>query len=304
MPNRFCAICGNNIGDDSPHFAMCFKCYLKENPLFTLPKKFSFKRCVECGSYGKNEEWNVLNTDDISIITENAIKRYLLRHYIKKSNIEFDIVIDKESYKYSSRHLIKSFKVIVKGTVKNNEKIFHEQEILINLNNEICKNCSNLLSGTYYLSILQLRVSDETQFNKIKASLDDIKELVDKIFEKDSKHYISRLEDQKFGVDLYLSSNEILNRIISYLRPKYHFLLKRTKKLIGRDSQKGRNIYRIKALIKFLPFEIGNKLIIDNENFIVESITKNRVHIRDSAGNKLIKDFSYFFNLKKPFSII
>ena len=57
MPNRFCAICGKSLNEDSPHFGMCLKCYLEENPLFELPKTFSVNVCIDCGSYSKKDVW-------------------------------------------------------------------------------------------------------------------------------------------------------------------------------------------------------------------------------------------------------
>jgi len=42
MPNRFCAICGINLGKEDPHFGMCLECYLKEHPLFELPDHFIY----------------------------------------------------------------------------------------------------------------------------------------------------------------------------------------------------------------------------------------------------------------------
>ena len=95
---------------------------------------------------------------------------------------------------------------------------------------------------------------------------------------------------------MYLSTNELMNHIVKFMKSGHHFLLKRTKKLVGRDTQKGKNIYRLKTLIKFLPITIKDVLLIDDQEFIVESITKNKVIMRNKYKNKLIKDFSYFFS--------
>jgi NMD protein affecting ribosome stability and mRNA decay len=116
------------------------------------------------------------------------------------------------------------------------------------------------------------------------------------IFDRDHRHYISKIEDQKYGVDLYLSTNELMNHIIKFLKSKHHFLLKRTKKLVGRDNQKGKNLYRLKALIKFLPIAHNDTVLIDNQDFIVENITRNKIILKGKNNIKLIKDYSYFFN--------
>ncbi|TFG19900.1 MAG: hypothetical protein EU533_06435 [Promethearchaeota archaeon] len=298
MPNRFCAICGKSIDKKAPHFGLCMGCYLKEHPLFVLPERYSFKICVECGSYSKHEGWVVPKEDDILTITQDIILKSLLKTYVSKQNLGFKFNVKEESYEYSSRHLLKGFILEVTGYDQDNPQFKAKQLIKINLENSVCKNCSNLLGGMYYLAIIQMRVIDESQFDFLAEVIEDMHKFVEKAFFRNPKHYISKIEDQKNGVDLYLSSNEIMNKIISYLRGRYHFQLKRTKRLVGRDHQRGKNLYRLKSLIKFLPFEKNDVILIDNKKYIIESIYKNRIHIRAEDGSKLIKEFSYFFTEK------
>jgi len=298
MPNRFCAICGKVISDADPHFGMCYDCYLKEKPLFDLPKRFSLNICIDCGSYSKKEIWIEPRDNELFPTINEAIHRFLLKNYLKKGNIEFSITFDEKSYIFSSKDLLKNLDIVVNGKMKENTNLKYQETINVNLNYLLCKNCSNIRGGTYYISIIQLRVKDETQFDLIDKALDEINKYAEKLFEKDKKHYISKIEDQKFGVDLYLSSNELMNYIIKLLRVKYYFLIKGTKKLIGRDIQKGKNLYRLKTLIKFLPIQKNDIVIIENEDFLVEKITKNKVFLRNKKNSKLIKNYSYFFNEK------
>lgn len=298
MPNRFCAICGKVVSDADPHFGMCYDCYLKEKPLFDLPKRFSLNICIDCGSYSKKEVWIEPRDNELFPTINEAIHRFLLKNYLKKGNIEFSITFDEKSYIFSSKDLLKNLDIVVNGKMKENTNLKYQETINVNLNYLLCKNCSNIRGGTYYISIIQLRVKDETQFDLINKALNEINKYVEKLFEKDQKHYISKIEDQKFGVDLYLSSNELMNYIIKLLRVKYHFLIKGTKKLIGRDIQKGKNLYRLKTLIKFLPIQKNDIVIIENEDFLVEKITKNKVFLRNKKNSKLIKNYSYFFNEK------
>ena len=86
---------------------------------------------------------------------------------------------------------------MVRGTLKSDNKITYQEKINVNLNYDLCNTCSNLRGGTYFLSIIQLRVKDETYFNLIKKVLDEIHIYVEKLNEKDRKQYISKIEDQK-----------------------------------------------------------------------------------------------------------
>ena len=296
MPNRFCAICGKLIDDSAPHFGMCQECYLKEHPLFEIPNQFTFKVCIDCGNYSKKEEWIKPIENDIYSIIDEVIFKYILKSYLKSGNIEFNLLINEDSLEYSSKDLLKLLDLQVIGTLKQNRNVTYQQTIRINLINELCKNCTNLRGGTYFLAIIQLRVKDESHFEFLNDVINELHEFVEKSFQKDEKNYISKMEDEKNGVDLYLSSNEMMNHIISYLRGKYHFLLKRSKRLIGRDIQRGRNLYRLKNLVKFLPIEKRDVIKINDEEYQVENITKNRVILKNETGSKLIKDYSYFFN--------
>jgi nonsense-mediated mRNA decay protein 3 len=296
MPRRFCAICGKILDEHSPHFGMCLNCYLEENPLFELPAKCSLKICPDCGKYSKKEEWFGVNGEDLFSIIDNAIRKFLLKNYLKRDIIDFTLSFDEGSFQYTSKDLLSSLNLTVKGVMKENLELSHEQTIKININYELCRNCVNLRGGTYFLSIIQLRVNDQKQFDMINLVLEEIQNYVEQLFEKDERQYIAKVQDEKYGVDLYLSTNELMNHIISYLKPKYHFILKRSKKLISRDIQKGKNLYRLKALIKLLPIHKNDTVQIGERDFFVEGITKNKVILRGEDNSKVVRDFKYIFN--------
>ncbi|MFX0027907.1 MAG: NMD3-related protein [Candidatus Hermodarchaeota archaeon] len=296
MPNRFCAICGISIDEDSPHFGMCLKCYLKENPLYELPESFSVNICIDCGKYSKKDTWFEPVNDDMISILQEIILKFILKTQIKNEQIEFLIEINEDDIEYSSKDLIKAVEVLVNGRLKDSKYISHQQTIKLILNHILCRDCSNLRGGTYFVSILQLRVKNDSQLDLLDKILDKIDDYVKTLYNKDHRHFISKVEDQRYGVDLYLSTNELMNHIIKFLKINHHFLLKRSKKLVGRDNQKGKNLYRLKASIKFLPIAPYDIVIIENEEYIVENITGNKIILRGDNNKKLIKDYSYFFN--------
>ncbi|MFW9900810.1 MAG: NMD3-related protein [Candidatus Thorarchaeota archaeon] len=302
MPNRFCAICGKELVQHDPHFGMCLSCFLKEHPLFEVPDRLSINICLDCGSYSKKDVWIEPVNNELFSIIEEAVQKFLLKPKIE--DINFSISIIEESFIFSSKDLLKSLDVEILGILKENSNIKHNQIISLNLNHMLCKNCTNLRGGTYFIAIIQLRVKNEEEFDLIKEVLEEINNYVETVFEKDHRHYISKIEDQKYGVDLYLSTNELMNHLIKLLKSRYNFILKRTKKLVGRDSQKGRNLYRQKTLIKFLPVRNKDVIIIGDEYYSVDNIMKNKVILRGENNTKLIKNYSYFFNenlIKKKF---
>ncbi|MFW9877027.1 MAG: NMD3-related protein, partial [Candidatus Thorarchaeota archaeon] len=291
-----CSICGKSLNEDSPHFGMCLKCYLKENPLFELPKTFNVNVCIDCGSYSKKDTWIEPNADDLFSILHEIIQKFLLKSLLKNKKVEISFSTNEDTITYTSTNLIKSIEVLIMGRLRESPNIHHQQEVKLNLNQMLCRNCSNLRGGTYFTSIIQLRVKDGNQIELVEKVLVEINKFVNNIFDRDHRHYLSKIKDQKYGVDLYLSTNELMNHIIKFLKGKHQFLLKRSKKLVGRDIQKGKNLYRLKSLIKFLPVVQNDLIQIDNREFIVENITKNKIILKSKNNVKLIKDYSYFFN--------
>ena len=78
MPNRFCAICGKKLGETDPHYGMCLKCYLKENPLFKLPDNFSFNICIDRGSFSKTDNWIESERNELISVIKQALNKYIL----------------------------------------------------------------------------------------------------------------------------------------------------------------------------------------------------------------------------------
>jgi NMD protein affecting ribosome stability and mRNA decay len=240
--------------------------------------------------------WIEPTSEDMVSILHEIIQKFILKSQLRNEQLEITFEINNDTIEYSSTNLIKSIEVLVSGRLKGSKNISHQQAIKLNLNNMLCKNCSNLRGGTYFISILQLRVKDENQWKFIEEIFYEIDNYVKALFGKDPRHYISRIEDQRYGIDLYLSTNELMNYIIKFLRVKHHFLLKRSKKLVGRDNQKGKNLDRSKASIKFLPVANNDIIIIDAQEYVVENITRNKIILKDRNNNKLEKKYSYIFN--------
>ncbi|MFW5895579.1 MAG: NMD3-related protein [archaeon] len=297
MPRRFCAICGKDLDSKSPHFGMCLECYLKEHPLFDLPEKFKFSICTDCGNYTKREKWLKPKKQGILNIIEEAVKEFILNPY-KDKDINFEIELDEDTIYLTSKDLIKKIEVIIYGYVKDNPKLNHQQRIEIIINYELCKNCSRLRGGSYFVSIIQLRVKNESDFDKINDVIKLIQPFVENQFQFDRRQYITKLIEKKYGADLYISTKKLTNQILNLLNHKYQFVKKHSKKLVGRNTQEGKNIYRHKILIKFLPIERYDVIKVNDEIFEINNILKNKVILKNKKNKKITRDYEFFFKNK------
>jgi NMD protein affecting ribosome stability and mRNA decay len=232
--------------------------------------------------------------DLLSIIKE-AIDKYILDHINKKEKLEFIININEDTIIYTSENMIKEAEINIKGSVKEKSKLFHQDTMKILINYELCNNCQSLRGGGTFVSIIQLRVKNETYLSIIDKALDQIYTLTNKRFNNDQRQYIAKIIDQKYGLDLYISTKNLTNWILRHIEAHYHFIRKESRKLVGRNTQEGKNIYRKKFLIKFLPVKTGEVIKIGINTFNVENILKKKVILKSERNEKIIKPYNWFF---------
>ncbi len=300
-PTRFCSICGKQFSTNEKIYDKftCLRCFLKNKPLFQFQDIFYLNICLECGSFSKDSKvkvWLTPSTENILEIVKSAINYYLLEPYGKKENIEFKLIILEEKISPNAK-IIEDIYLMITGAHIYDEDLIYTQEIKVKLKYGHCDNCISIKQKKIN-AIIQLRVIFDEQHNLIEIVKEKIKNFIDNVSKKDSTEYITKIEYVKNGVDIFLSTLNQTNKIIRLLKPEYNFLIKSSKKLMSRDVQRGKNIYRIKTLIKFLPIEKQDEVITKNIKYIVDKIGKNKVYLIDTHGNRIIKNYQFFFSKK------
>jgi len=300
-PTRFCSLCGKKFSTNEKIYEKftCLRCYLKNKPLFQFQDLFYLNICLECGSFSKESKvkiWLTPSTENILEIVKSAIKYFLLEPYGKKENIKFNIKILEEKISPSAK-IIEDIYLIITGVHIYDKNLIYTQEIKVKLKYGHCDNCISIKQKKIN-AIIQLRVIFVEQLDLIEIVKEKIKNYIEQVSKKDSTEYITKIEYVKNGVDIFLSTQNQTNKIIRLLKPEYNFLIKSSKKLMSRDVQRGKNIYRIKTLIKFLPIEKEDEVITKNIKYIVDKIGKNKIHLIDTHGNRIIKNYQFFFSKK------
>jgi len=300
-PTRFCSLCGKEFSTNEKIYEKftCLRCYLKNKPLFQFQDIFYLNICLECGSFSKDSKvkiWLPPSTENVLEIVKSAIKYYLLEPYGKKDNIKFIIKILEEKISPSAK-VIEDIYLLITGVHRYDKNLIYTQEIKIKLKYGHCDNCISIKQKKIN-AIIQLRVIFVEQLDLIEIVKEKIKNYIEQASKKDSTEYITKIDYVKNGVDIFLSTQNQTNKIIRLLKPEYNFLIKSSKKLMSRDVQRGKNIYRIKTLIKFLPIEKEDEVITKNIKYIVDKIGKNKIHLIDIHGNRIIKNYQFFFSKK------
>ncbi len=300
-PNRFCSLCGKPISSSEQFYNnfQCLNCYLKDNPLFLLKEFYYLNVCLECGSFSKESKvrnWISISADNIMEIVKNAVEILFLEPFARKENLDFSIKIDYDNISPYAQNVEDIF-LDVSGTHKKDSNLTHMQKIKVKIKYGHCDKCISLKQKPIK-SIIQLRVRFNEQMYLVEEAFEKIRQHMNTVSEKEPLDYISNIEQVVNGIDISLSTNNQNSKIIRMLKPQYKFITKHSKKLIGRDTQRGKNIYRFKTLIKFLPIAREDIVIINNVQYKVFNIGKNKIYLIDTNGNKIVKSYPFFYKKK------
>ncbi len=94
-------------------------------------------------------------------------------------------------------------------------------------------------AGRYYEGILQLRPFDKEVYEWVKKQID-----------KDEQQFISREEEVKGGLDIYVTSQRKLRSLAPRFKKKFKGEVKVTRKLYGVNKMTSRKIYRGTVLFR------------------------------------------------------
>lgn len=256
----FCPKCGKESD------GLCAECYLEGNRLKF--EKTEISLCTICGKVYHRGAW----TPGFEKAIKNLIRKNLIvPQEIEAKKIGFEIVDQNNKRIF--------LKILFSGKYKN-ETITTELNAEIKVINKTCEQCGRI-SGGYYEAVLQVRSDD----------LSDL-ENINKIIALDSD-FITKIENVKNGIDIYLTSQQYANEIKNKFRDK-GFVTKTSSKLMGKKE--GRDFYRVYISVKPPRFKEGDFIKIDNRVFRVMEVGKNVISkdletgvIKTVSGVKLQK---------------
>lgn len=133
---------------------------------------------------------------------------------------------------------------------------------------------TNEKHAEYFEGILQLR-------NVTQAVYDWVYDTI----EKEGKCRIAKEEILKEGYDLYLSDQHYLQALGKRMKTKFPGEVITSMRLHSRDRMTHKALYRVTVLFRGLPFDVGDKLSIDGEEFEVMHIG-NRVRVKSLVSGK------------------
>ena len=103
----------------------------------------------------------------------------------------------------------------------------------------------NQLHADYYQAIIQIRPYNEEVVRFINNQVRK---------RNDERIFISKIVEDKYGIDFFISSNKFARIIGKKLTKSFEGELKESVKLYSRDRHAGKNLYRVTVCFKVSPF--------------------------------------------------
>ena len=118
-------------------------------------------------------------------------------------------------------------------------------------------------NNQYFEGILQLRNPSQEIIDFIESKL-----------KKHEKFSISKIVEQKEGLDLYVSDKRYMQRLAQELQKQFGGLIKTSPQLFSRNKQTSKDIFRVNTCIRFYDFSKNDVVRITNKYVRITNIRK------------------------------
>jgi NMD protein affecting ribosome stability and mRNA decay len=148
---------------------------------------------------------------------------------------------------------------------------------------KMCSKCKKT-SSEYYELKLQIRF--------VFYSIEELDSIKKEVFELISSNYnnINKFEEVDEGFDFFFRDSSELNKLSHLFNDKYFCEEKRSKKIVGRDFLKSKDIWRYTLLIKIINLKRGDRIYIKGKEYKIENFNKKSMVLRDieNASKKVL----------------
>jgi len=220
---EFCPKCGTEKGPFIKGF--CIKCFLEDNKLIDIDKKFHIAKCKRCGKILVSGRWVKDDADNLAKFLMSKIKW----HNLAKKSLDIEIVREAKGAKLYLN---------VSGEIEG-EPITATYESFIEYRFQYCDACLKI-SSAYHEAVIQIRFQDKSKEKKV---LFLVKEILASKLREDALAEIVRTMRRKNGLDLLIGSKKAAKLIVSELKKKYKASVKVSPSLIG-ITKDGKNKVR------------------------------------------------------------
>jgi len=190
---KFCPRCGKET--DKLYDGLCLDCYIETHNL--VPKIIRIKRCSSCGRYFVRGKYFQRIEDAVEFFLRKTYEKTLIENVSFRIRDEENVFITLDKKEFPSKIKIESF---------------------------VCNSCRK---KRYTQAVVQVRGRKEFVNNFLKDLINKIEN------SKDRTLQIKKIETNKNGVNVEVSSKKGIKRIIKSLEKKYNLSVKISRKIVG-----------------------------------------------------------------------
>lgn len=236
MRNKFCIKCGTekNLVNE-----LCLDCFKEETSLLKDLKEIKVVICDSCNKYMNRNSWREGFSKDPRKNIKKIVSEFIENKTIISSDAEIkemDINVDvNESAKFTNGSLLNvEAKLDVIGTIGNVE-LEEGYTIPLKIRFSTCNICKKK-GANYYEAKIQIRPKNERVLKFIKS------------YCKTKNLFISKIVEEKYGYDVYLSAQKEARNLGNLLKRKFKGELTESKKIFGKRD--GQDIFRATIVLR------------------------------------------------------
>jgi nonsense-mediated mRNA decay protein 3 len=273
----FCPQCGKT--GVKLFSGLCRSCFIEKTSLINVPEEIDIIICTHCGSIQKKVRW----IDSDLSLNDTIIKTVLEHVEIDKSASDVEISIKIHTVRGSIFECLVTVKAQVMDEILT-------QEFLVNvkLNKSVCKVCSKYASG-YYEVVIQMRADTRLlSAEEIETADKIISDKIERLSVKNRMAYISQRVEMKKGVDYYVGSYKAARKLTEALKNVFGGVLKDSPRLMGRDKNAGKDLYRMWISLRLPQFQKSDFVKYNNLKTQVLNFDANKIYLKDLESSATI----------------
>lgn len=222
---KVCPKCGRTEKDVPFIGFFCRDCYLEDHDVVRFPERLELPYCVSCERIYTGR-WTEFSLDALRHWLEGKVKTSADNARITFSFPEMDE--EKIIYRFILRGEIEGTEVEVPG----------DGEII--LKKTLCPRCARE-SGGYYEAVIQIRGSN------VYDHAEEVARMVER--EKGEYNFVAKVVERKEGVDLYVGSRKIAEKVAKKIERRYGIKPVRSYTLV--TEKNGKRLYRVTIALHF-----------------------------------------------------
>lgn len=254
--------------------SVCKDCFFETFKLFELPLVLHVRICSGCGAYFHKNRW-----EDIGNIEDTVLKAVDNSLYIHSEAVDVEVyLVPREitPYIYVVRAEVNA---VVRG-----EPIHAEAETEVRIQRTACDMCSRE-SGGYFEAIIQIRAAGRFPTEEEKKRCSAIaREAMETMRKKgDRLAFISYVQEQKEGVDLYMGSMNASRQVCRLIISELGGSFSESPTLVGMKD--GKNLYRVTFAMRLPEFRPGDVIRLRGRVIQIKSSGKkvNGISLEDGS---------------------